>query len=61
MEVPLNSLLEHYSRLLQQIVDYRGRVDFAAGLEVDLDELAKATGVVVLEGLRIAKCLQQRI
>ena len=41
MEVPFNAVLEADSGLLQQIVDYRGRVEHPCRVEVHLNELAE--------------------
>ena len=44
------------SRLLQQVLFYLGSFDCPTLVEVDVNVLAKATGVVITNGLGIAKC-----
>ena len=45
-------------RLLQQVLDSPAAHDFAGRIEMDLQVLSEATGVVVLQGLGVAKRLQ---
>lgn len=47
--------LSTHSRLLQQVLLYLGPFDGASLVEVDVDVLPKATGVVVANRLGVAK------
>lgn len=47
--------LSTHSRLLQQVLLYLGPFDGASLVEVDVDVLPKATGVVVANCLGVAK------
>lgn len=51
----LESHLSTYTRLLQQVLLYFGSFDGPALVEVDIDVLPKATGVVITNCLGIAE------
>ena len=59
--VALPGQLVDHSALLQQVRLDQGSTDVVAAVKVDLDELAKATGVVVAQRLGVSKSLQQRV
>jgi len=61
MKVPFYSLLEDDSRFFQEIIDDAGRVDLSSLLKVHLYEFPEPRRVVIFEGLRISKRLQQRV
>lgn len=57
MVVPLRMQLMRHSRLLQQVSLDQGPTDILTLAEVDLNQLAKATAIVVAQRSGIAKCL----
>ena len=59
--VPLSTKLVHHSALLQEVCLDQSSTDVVTTVKVDLDQLAKATTIVVAQRLGIAKGLQQRV
>lgn len=59
--VALLLVLVHHARALQQVVADVAARHRALAVEVDLDELAEARGVVVPRGFRVPERLQNRI
>ena len=50
-----------HSRLFQQVSLDQSTADVLTLAEVDLDQFAKATAIVVAQGPGIAECFQQRV
>ena len=61
MVVPLRMQLMRHSRLFQQVSLNQSTTDVLTLAEVDLDQLAKATAVVVAQGSGVAEGFQQRV
>lgn len=53
--------LMRHSRLFQQISLDQGTADVLTLAEVDLNQLAEATAIVIAQGPGIAKCFEQRV
>lgn len=61
VKVPLSTVLEADSRLLQKVVDDGGRVKHSSCVEVDLNEFSETRRVIVFESFRVTEGLEKRV